>query len=298
VAGLSGTILLITPDEGAAAPVRAAFAAAGQAITVTDLAGAAERLAAADWTLVVVDMAVGCPEAVALVETIKAATPLKAILWLAPAQISLGIFDQVMPDAILTTPVTVADLTAFLARAPQGQLPEALRGALREAACAVLWEAYGVELRHGETFIRAHRRLEGSVHAMLSFCGPDIAGSVVVTGNHDRLAQILHDLFPGQPAATVAETQDLAGEMSNLLCGRLKEIVVQHGSSLFLGLPMIVSGAPCVISFTIPDPRVVCWLQDPAGALAVEFLIDRLDAAAFQCFKPVAIAPPGDMIFL
>ncbi|MBC7543084.1 MAG: chemotaxis protein CheX [Candidatus Sericytochromatia bacterium] len=291
------TILLITPTEVTAAPVRMAFAAAGHTIATSDLLGAAGRIAAAGWSLIVVDEAVGRPNAMALVEAIKGSTPLQAILWLAPAQETLPPFDQVMPDAILTAPLTSADLTAVLDRSPQGQVPEALRTALREAGCAALWDAYQVELQHGETIVRARRRLEGSVHAVLTFCGPDLAGSVVVTGDHDHLARILLRLFPDRQDVTLAEVQDLAGEMSNLLCGRLKEIVVQHGSSLFLGLPMIVTGSPCTLSFTVPDPRVICWLQDPTGALAVEILLDRLDPAAFRSLQAASIAPPGDMTF-
>ncbi|MCG8419344.1 MAG: chemotaxis protein CheX [Proteobacteria bacterium] len=299
---MNSYILLVHSNSGTLSPLAGDLEALGFRIqqasggeNALDLVAHIPLLA-----LVVLDGEIGGKELVYLVTAIKKVHPDLPILLLKPAQdVGTGRFGEFMPDVILDAGAGAGEIRDRAERLLCQKLyPGEVVETIQSRSRTVLWEAFKSDLKPGAPCLRANRNMLGPICAILSFCGPGIAGRLVVSGTHEHLAAIYRRIIPDVSDVSIDAAEDLAGEMANQIVGRIKEYFVSRGIGFELASPVFLSGADVEVRYKAGRPSLVIPFHESEDTLFVQFCVDRLDREALGEAEGENVASGGSIVFL
>lgn len=260
---LAKHLLFVEPEGGALGALGPRLLELGLVTLHATTVEAAERIVGSTGllSLVAIDDAVGLEAGAELLAAIKREHADLPVVWISsrPATAPLS-RSEFMPDAILHHPIDVETLRTDVDRLLMEQLyPPSLVQLLADSACEVMFAAYGVTPTVRDRHIRANRNALGTVNAILPFCGRHIAGRVVVGAEEDVLLAIRATTLP-HAAGSLLAAEDLAGELANLVAGRMKSHFAGFHFDFELGTPHLRDRPP--------DRRPLSRLAPRAGARA------------------------------
>jgi CheY-specific phosphatase CheX len=131
--------------------------------------------------------------------------------------------------------------------------------AMAATAATELLDAYGVKLSEASTAWEETDELLYS--GVMGFVGERVRGTCLLAAPRDTVLSTAPD---------GARPRDWAGELANQLVGRLKSKLMQHGVTIAVSTPVVLSGvklyplprsevAPSV--FDTPSGRILVWLE-------------------------------------
>lgn len=305
---LAKHLLFVEPEGGALGALGPRLLELGLVTLHATTVEAAERIVGSTGllSLVAIDDTVGLEAGAELLAAIKREHADLPVVWISsrPATAPLS-RSEFMPDAILHHPVDVETLRADVDRLLMEQLyPPALVQLLADSCCEVMFAAYGVTPTVKDRHIRANRNALGTVNAILPFCGRHIAGRVVVGAEEPVLLAIRATTLPHATGSLLA-AEDLAGELANLVAGRMKSHFAGFHFDFELGTPIFVTGPQIAVRYRASRPALVLGLEVPGGSatastLSVSFCFDTFDPSRIVPGQEdaTATAQLGELQFL
>ncbi len=128
----------------------------------------------------------------------------------------------------------------------------------------VALDVLGVEARECEAC--PHVGEGGAVFASIGFAGEDMHGALAVLGLEPAVRAVVAAVF-GTPADSDALLCDMVGELSNLLLGRYRAVLLREGIEILPATPLTLRAAEVDIRGIAS--RKASWrlLQTPQGQL-------------------------------
>lgn len=114
------------------------------------------------------------------------------------------------------------------------------------------------------------------ISAVMNLVGPQVKGTVSITFDNPFLAAAAAKVFAGMPVATSAESYgDLASELCNQVCGKVKINLRKQGIKVVIGLPHVISGKEYSVSMGHNGPVLVipAALGNDKGKCHLEFCL-------------------------
>lgn len=137
--------------------------------------------------------------------------------------------------------------------------PQQLIEQLGAQACISLFEAYGVQLEHGQTLDPS--TLERALTSIVGFTGEGITGMCLLTCGEGPLAASI---------PTEGSHRDWVAELCNQLAGRLKHKLLGHGVEVYITTPIVLRATRIEpmprknlvpLGFTATAGAVGLWLE-------------------------------------
>jgi len=206
-------------------------------------------------------------------------------------------------------------VTAFL-KQPTATLPESDRAGLRQQAARLLRdEFYSSELVHeicdvaqevlaefglkterSEPYIKSNLTLLSDVNALIGFSGEGLSGHLILSATADDASAVYRKFTAGDATPQYDDLEDLMGEVTNRVLGRIKRVFESRGLSFKLRPPSFIRGPQARYRNKAGCPSLAIEFSEQGGLLRLEFCIDRMGAPAATA--EAAFVQSGEITFL
>ncbi len=241
-------------------------------------------------SLVCIDGWVGPAMGERLIRMSRALQPKMPILWLTDmtprtAPTSCGC----MPEAVVPYDLPAGALSSVLGRLLRHSMyPDEIIELLETSVQDTMRDGFCMDLeRHGQ-HVTATDVDMARIGAALPFSGPVLSGSIAISAGDATLAKMIDR--GAQDEAQDERLTDLAGEIGNIVLGRVKHALDQRGLGLILGTP-----SPQDTTGKSRGPALVLQFGDDAHKLFAKLTVEVIDheqleaAEPTECDGPVAL---------
>jgi len=141
-----------------------------------------------------------------------------------------------------------------------------------DAATEIMHFYLGTQIEIGKASIKRDSRALGYVSGLISLVSNKIQGSLSITCDRPFITALARKVFQGQELMLDdAMISDLAGEMSNQICGKVKINLAKLGMTFHIGIPKVVLGEGHSISHMTSSPVISLPIKAGSGACHLEF---------------------------
>jgi chemotaxis protein CheX len=297
-------VLIVEPEEGKLSAIAPALKDLDFVVLRAATSSVAQELVSSTplLSLVAIDGSIGRDEGAELVSALKSEHQELPILWAANQELNAPLSQsRYLPDALVTPPFDAKDLHEVVQRLLMAHLyPEPVVAALVQASIGSLAEAYHAKLQVAGMHMRANRHPLAEVNAILPFVGKHICGRAVVGATAADLLRIRANVVDA-PNATVADAEDLAGEIANLVVGRAKAYFSLCDLGFELGTPILLTGKNVSLRYRASRPALVLELSNDDSSLLMSFCFDTYETDRFEepsAEKLERVIGAGELVFL
>lgn len=132
-----------------------------------------------------------------------------------------------------------------------------------------------LDIEVGQPSLKKGRHAPGAVTGFINLKGNPYRGSLAISFSRDALLLIYQNML-GEPLEDLDDSAlDLAGEITNMVCGGAKQRLSQDGLDFELTLPSMLSGSPHEIEHNNPDSVVTLPLNLERGKMFIEVSLNR-----------------------
>lgn len=208
-------------------------------------------------------------------------------------------------------------VTAFL-KQPTAAVPDRDRVALRDNAARLLRDEFysndivlevsdlaqqvlsefGLQTARSEPYIKSNLTLLSDVNALMSFSGEGLSGHLIVSATVDDARAVYRNLSPDQGPPEYDDLEDLMGEVTNRVLGRIKRVFESRGLSFKLRPPSFIRGPQARYRNKASCPSLAIEFSEHGGLLRVEFCIDRMSPPVEVPAAGAEFVESGEITFL
>ncbi|WP_040556414.1 chemotaxis protein CheX [Reinekea blandensis] len=132
-----------------------------------------------------------------------------------------------------------------------------------------------LEVTVGKPVLKQGHDAPGQVSGFIHLNGLNHKGSLAISFSSKALLLIYRNML-GEPLETLDDSAlDLAGEITNMVCGGAKQRLASKGYEFDLTQPTLLSGSPHSIEHTPAGPVVTLPLHLPEGEMYLEVCLNR-----------------------
>ncbi len=297
--GRTFTVLLLAPSDGShVRELVDQLSNSGAMVKMSRTAAEFEQALCEDplLSIAVIDSAVGRELGEALLHTCHALQPRMPKVWATNDTLSGAPTSFIdMPDAIIEYGISAEELMGTMQRLLQySRYPDALVGIVDTCVRTTIADSLRLHLDGAKMHITANVNEMSSNGALLSFCGPAVSGTVAICAEDELLAEM--GPYNGVDETFGEELSDLAGELANIVLGRMKHELADRGMKILLGTPTACCAANR--QTLLSGPALVFAFEADGYRFRVKLLIrgidrDRLDG---PLQGRQAVCDPGELI--
>jgi CheY-specific phosphatase CheX len=162
------------------------------------------------------------------------------------------------------------------------------------AAEHVLGE-FGLDPNRSEPYIKSNLTVLGEVNALIGFSGEGLSGHLILTASAEKARAIQQRLLPGSDPQ-FDELEDLVGEITNRVLGRIKRSFEARSLSFKLKAPAFIRGPSARYHNKSLGPSLAIEFTDDAS-LRLELCLDRMEAVQ-PVSADAAFLESGEINFL
>lgn len=273
-------VLLVDAREGALTEIADELKDLGYEVARADDFGAALKAVANldRLSLVVVNTATTEAEYETFLASVRSLHPQLPVLWLTN---------------------TREVVTAFL-KQPSATLPSSDRAGLREQAAKLLRDEFyasdlvhaisdvaqqvlgefGVKAERSAPYIKSNLTLLSDVNALIGFSGDGLSGHLILSASTDDASAVYWKSTPEVSQPHYDDLEDLLGEVTNRVLGRIKRLFESRGLSFKLRPPSFIRGPQARYRNKAGCPSLAIEFSEAGGLLRLEFCIDRMNVRA------------------
>lgn len=127
----------------------------------------------------------------------------------------------------------------------------------------------------GKPEVKKDTIAQGEVTGLIELAGQKHKGSLAISFEKDALLLVYQKML-GETLETLDDsTLDLAGEITNMVCGSAKQKLSEKGYDFDLTQPSILSGEQHIIEHKWGGPILALPLQLEAGIIYIEVSLHR-----------------------
>lgn len=291
-------VLLVDEREGELTACASELKAMGyDVVRVAELRAALNAIATLDrLSLVVVNCGTAQRDYEAFLSSVRSLHPELPVLWLTDAKEAV--------TAFLKQPVaTVADQDGPNLRLQASRLlrdefySSEIVGEVSDLAQQVLAE-FGVKTARSEPYIKSNLTLLSDVNALMGFSGEGLSGHLIVSATADDARAVYRNSAPDQRAPEYDDLEDLMGEVTNRVLGRIKRVFESRGLSFKLRPPSFIRGPQARYRNKASCPSLAIEFSDHGGMLRMEFCIDRMNPLVEVPMGNAEFVESGEITFL
>lgn len=132
-----------------------------------------------------------------------------------------------------------------------------------------------LELKVGRPVLKNDKVAQGEVTGLISLDGGQTQGSMAITFNESALL-LVYEKMLGEELTAMDETAlDLAGEITNMVCGGAKQRLAEKGYEFALATPSMLSGKNHEIEHRGGGPVITMPLSLDRGEMFIEVSLNR-----------------------
>jgi chemotaxis protein CheX len=138
-------------------------------------------------------------------------------------------------------------------------------------ACIDVFETFaGLVSTPGKPAAGMHPGDHGSIKAVIGLNGHGIKGYFIISFSQTFLEKIVAGLFGKQTSASMAEINDLAGELTNMITGNAKAQLSKQGYFFDVAVPRISHTLPDIPVYMKGTPVIMVPFTTPSGEYTIE----------------------------
>ncbi|MCS7198968.1 MAG: chemotaxis protein CheX [Caldimicrobium sp.] len=148
--------------------------------------------------------------------------------------------------------------------------------AIKEAVSEVIGTYTGQSPQLIATEARKEDFALAEVSSIIGLTGEKLQGAFVVSIERELLFMIMETLLGHRPSDLDQEALDMAGELSNMICGAFRRRFENFGTTLRASVPSMITGKDYKIHSLCKSPRVTFKFKIGDHPLFVELCLDKL----------------------
>lgn len=132
-----------------------------------------------------------------------------------------------------------------------------------------------IDITVGKPSVKQGQKASGEVSGFIQLNGQKHRGSLAISFSREALLLVYRNML-GEPLETLDDSAlDLAGEITNMVCGGAKQRLAEKGYEFDLTQPAMLSGMPHTIEHKPSGPVVTLPLHLPEGEMFLEVCLNR-----------------------
>ena len=146
-----------------------------------------------------------------------------------------------------------------------------LINAFLESLLNVLYTMAQTEAQHKTPQLKAENIANGDVSGMINMVGSEITGSISITFTEDTILEIAKRMI-GVELNSIDDTiTDLVGEITNMVTGGAKQILIDAGHKFEMTAPSVASGKDHEIQHQSLNKIIHIPFESSCGIFYAEF---------------------------
>ncbi len=114
------------------------------------------------------------------------------------------------------------------------------------------------------------------ISSIIGLTGEKLQGAFVVSLERDLLFFLMEALLGEKHSELTQEALDMAGELTNMICGAFRRRFENFGTSLKASVPSMITGKDYKIHSLCKTPRVTFKFKVMDHPLFIEFCLDKM----------------------
>ncbi|MBF0517695.1 MAG: chemotaxis protein CheX [Nitrospirae bacterium] len=139
-----------------------------------------------------------------------------------------------------------------------------------EATVNVIKTMSKIDATAGEPVVKTDRKARGEVSGIISMAGEQAIGSLAVTFSESAILCISSEMLGEQITVLDETAADVVGEITNMVTGGAKRLLVEKGYKFELASPSVIIGKDHMIMHQTKAPIVLLSFSTNCGDFFVE----------------------------
>ncbi|MFN3567399.1 MAG: chemotaxis protein CheX [Caldimicrobium sp.] len=148
--------------------------------------------------------------------------------------------------------------------------------AIKEAVTEVISTYTGQKPELTGTEARKEDFALAEISSIIGLTGEKLQGAFVVSLERGLLFQLMEALLGERPSDLTQEALDMAGELTNMICGAFRRRFEKFGATLKASVPSMITGKDYKIHSLCKSPRVTFKFTVLNQPLYIEFCLDKM----------------------
>ncbi|BAU23986.1 chemotaxis protein CheX [Caldimicrobium thiodismutans] len=148
--------------------------------------------------------------------------------------------------------------------------------AIKEAVTEVITTYTGNSPELTATEARKEDFALAEISSIIGLTGEKLQGAFVVSMERELLFQLMQALLGEAPKDLNQEALDMAGELSNMICGGFRRRFEKFGTTLKASVPSMITGKDYKVHSLCKTPRVTFKFKVGDHPLYIEFCLDKI----------------------
>lgn len=146
-----------------------------------------------------------------------------------------------------------------------------LINAFLESLLHVLYTMAQTEAEHKTPTLKTDSIAKGDVSGMINMKGSEITGTIAISFSEDTILEIAKRMIGVELRAIDDTINDLVGEITNMVTGGAKQILIDAGHVFDMSQPQVFAGKKHQIEHQIDDRVIHVPFQSSSGIFYAEF---------------------------
>jgi CheY-specific phosphatase CheX len=164
------------------------------------------------------------------------------------------------------------------------------------SAAELVLSEFGIEAKRSDPYIKSNLTLLSDVNAIIGFSGEGLSGHLILASSLEK-ARDIHQRTSSKADPQYDELEDLIGEITNRVLGRIKRAFETRSLSFKLKPPSFIRGPMARYRSQGSVPSLAIEFAD-SGQLRLELSLDRVDVAAMALQPHAEFLESGEINFL
>ncbi|MFZ5572388.1 MAG: chemotaxis protein CheX [Thermodesulfobacteriota bacterium] len=143
-----------------------------------------------------------------------------------------------------------------------------------QATLEILQEVASIQFRVGKFYVKTDAVGRGDVTGIIGLTGSG-KGTVAVTFDEKMILTIVSKILDEEMREINDLVIDAAGELTNMITGRVVDKLARNGFDLMLSVPTVVHGTNHRVVHHTKGPKIAIPFSAAHGRFVVEFSFDR-----------------------
>jgi chemotaxis protein CheX len=127
-----------------------------------------------------------------------------------------------------------------------------------------------IKVVRGKSIKKADNVAHGDVTGIIGMVAPNANGSMAISFSKSAILEIMSGML-GEPFTEINhEVTDCVGEITNMVAGGAKKIMMEKGLDFGMATPVVVCGTNHEIIHQITETKIVIPFNTPEGSFVVE----------------------------
>lgn len=157
----------------------------------------------------------------------------------------------------------------------------------------ILREATSIDFKVGKFYVKKDVFGRGDVTGIIGLTGSG-KGTVSVTFDESMILTIVSSILDEEFTEITDMVIDAAGELTNMITGRVVDKLAQSGFDLLLSVPTVVHGRNHRVIHHTKGPVIAIPFNSLKGQFVVEFSFDEKQGAVESKDKEAAVPPVSE----